>query len=171
MSEKIQLGKTQELIVVKTTDFGVYLNTPGGEDTDKILLPKAQVPKGTQLKDALTVFVYRDSEDRPIATMEEPELELGGVARLKVKEVTKIGAFLEMGLSKDLLLPFKQQLYKVEPGDAVLVTMYLDKSERLCASMHVYDRLRNDSDYQKDDEVFGRVYEISDNFEIGRAHV
>ena len=97
MSEKIQLGKTQELIVVKTTDFGVYLNTPGGEDTDKILLPKAQVPKGTQLKDALTVFVYRDSEDRPIATMEEPELELGGVARLKVKEVTKIGAFLEMG--------------------------------------------------------------------------
>lgn len=57
MSEKIQLGKTQELIVVKTTDFGVYLNTPGGEDTDKILLPKAQVPKGTQLKDALTVFV------------------------------------------------------------------------------------------------------------------
>lgn len=166
MSEKIQLGKTQELIVVKTTDFGVYLNTPGGEDTDKILLPKAQVPKGTQLKDALTVFVYRDSEDRPIATMEEPELELGGVARLKVKEVTKIGAFLEMGLSKDLLLPFKQQLYKVEPGDAVLVTMYLDKSERLCASMHVYDRLRNDSDYQKDDEVFGRVYEISDNFGV-----
>ena len=166
MSEKIQLGKTQELIVVKTTDFGVYLNTPGGEDTDKILLPKAQVPKGTQLKDALTVYVYRDSEDRPIATMEEPELELGGVARLKVKEVTKIGAFLEMGLSKDLLLPFKQQLYKVEPGDAVLVTMYLDKSERLCASMHVYDRLRNDSDYQKDDEVFGRVYEISDNFGV-----
>ena len=147
MSEKIQLGKTQELIVVKTTDFGVYLNTPGGDDADKILLPKAQVPKGTQLKDALTVFVYRDSEDRPIATTWEPELELGGVARLKVKEVTKIGAFLEMGLSKDLLLPFKQQLYKVEPGDAVLVTMYLDKSERLCASMHVYDRLQNDSDY------------------------
>ena len=166
MSEKIQLGKTQELIVVKTTDFGVYLNTPGGDDADKILLPKAQVPKGTQLKDALTVFVYRDSEDRPIATTWEPELELGGVARLKVKEVTKIGAFLEMGLSKDLLLPFKQQLYKVEPGDAVLVTMYLDKSERLCASMHVYDRLQNDSDYQKDDEVFGRVYEISENFGV-----
>ena len=89
MSEKIQLGKTQELIVVKTTDFGVYLNTPGGDDADKILLPKAQVPKGTQLKDALTVFVYRDSEDRPIATTWEPELELGGVARLKVKEVNR----------------------------------------------------------------------------------
>lgn len=166
MSDKIMLGKTQDLIVTKTTDFGVYLNTPTGEDSDKILLPKAQVPEGTQLKDALTVFVYRDSEDRPIATTLEPELELGGVARLKVKEVTKIGAFLEWGLSKDLLLPFKQQLYKVQPGDAVLVTMYLDKSERLCASMHVYDRLRNDSDYQKDDEVFGRVYELSDNFGV-----
>lgn len=166
MSDKIMLGKTQDLIVTKTTDFGVYLNTPTGEDSDKILLPKAQVPEGTQLKDALTVFVYRDSEDRPIATTLEPELELGGVARLKVKEVTKIGAFLEWGLSKDLLLPFKQQLYKVQPGDAVLVTMYLDKSERLCASMHVYDWLRNDSDYQKDDEVFGRVYELSDNFGV-----
>ena len=166
MSSKIQIGKTQELIVVKKTDFGVYLNTPTGTDSEKILLPKAQVPKGTQIKDALSVFVYRDSEDRPIATTLEPELELGQVARLKVKEVTKIGAFLEWGLSKDLLLPFKQQLYPVKQGDAVLVTLYLDKSERLCASMHVYERLRNDSDYQKDDEVFGRVYEISDNFGV-----
>lgn len=166
MSNKIMIGKTQELIVVKTTDFGVFLNTPTGDEADKILLPKAQVPKGTQLKDALTVFVYRDSEDRPIATTLEPELELGGVARLKVKEVTRIGAFLEWGLSKDLLLPFKQQLYKVEQGDAVLVTMYLDKSERLCASMHVYDRLCSDSEYKQDDEVFGRVYEISDNFGV-----
>ncbi len=166
MPSSIQMGKTQELIVVKTTDFGVYLNTPGGDEGDKILLPKAQVPKGTQLKDALTVFVYRDSEDRPIATTWEPELELGGVARLKVKEVTSIGAFLEWGLSKDLLLPFKEQLYEVKPGDAVLVTLYLDKSERLCASMRVYNVLRDDSDYEKDDEVFGRVYEISENFGV-----
>ena len=155
MSEKIQLGKTQELIVVKTTDFGVYLNTPGGEDTDKILLPKAQVPKGTQLKDALTVFVYCDSEDRPIATMEEPELELGGVARLKVKEVTKIGAFLEMGLSKDLLLPFKQQLYKVEPGDAVLVTMYLDdKYSALIPKKEVFEK------YRINQPVYARVSQV-----------
>lgn len=166
MATSIELGKTQELIVVKTTDFGVYLNTPAGADSDKILLPKAQVPKGTQLKDALTVFVYRDSEDRLIATMLEPAIELGQVARLKVKETTRIGAFLEWGLSKDLLLPFKEQLYKVETGDAVLVTLYKDKSDRLCASMHVYDHLRYDSPYQKDDEVFGRVYEISDNFGV-----
>ena len=131
----IPIGKTQELIVVKTTDFGVFLNTPTGEDSDKILLPKSQVPKGTQLNDVLNVFVYKDSEDRPIATMEEPSIELGQVARLYVKEVTKIGAFLDWGLSKDLLLPFKEQVYEVKEDDAVLVTLYVDKSDRLCASM------------------------------------
>lgn len=166
MRQKIELGKYQELIVTKETDFGVFLNTPDGDDSEKILLPKSQVPEGTQLKDVLNVFVYKDSEDRPIATMLEPDITLGGVARLYVNQVTPIGAFLEWGLSKDLFLPFKEQLYEVKEGDAVLVTLYIDKSERLCASMHVYQALRNDSDYQKDDSVFGRVYEISDNFGV-----
>ncbi len=166
MTQKIELGKYQELIVTKETDFGVFLNTPTGKENEKILLPKSQVPNGTRLKDVLNVFVYKDSEDRPIATMQEPLITLGGVARLYVKQVTSIGAFLEWGLSKDLLLPFKEQLYEVREGDAVLVTLYLDKSERLCASMHVYDALRNDSEYQKDDTVSGRVYEISENFGV-----
>lgn len=98
--------------------------------------------------------------------MEEPSLELGQVARLYVKEITKIGAFLDWGLSKDLLLPFKEQLYEVKEDDAVLVTLYVDKSDRLCASMKVYNHLSNESPYKKDDEVFGRVYEISDNFGV-----
>lgn len=166
MKQSIELGKTQELVVVKETNFGVYLNTPSGQEDEKILLPKAQVPPDTRLKDVITVFVYKDSEDRPIATTLEPELELGQVARLHVKEVTNIGAFLEWGLAKDLLLPYKEQLYPVKSGDAVLVTLYVDKSKRLCASMKVYDALRNDSNYQKDDEVYGRVYEISDNFGV-----
>lgn len=166
MRQKIELGKYQELIVTKETDFGIFLNTPDGDDSEKILLPKSQVPEGTQLKDVLNVFVYKDSEDRPIATMLEPDITLGGVARLYVNQVTPIGAFLEWGLSKDLFLPFKEQLYEVKEGDAVLVTLYVDKSERLCASMHVYQALRNDSNYQKDDSVFGRVYEISDNFGV-----
>lgn len=166
MKPKIELGKYQELIVTKKTDFGVYLNTPTGEDSEKILLPKSQVPKDTQLNDVLNVFVYKDSEDRPIATMLEPDLTLGGVARLYVNQVTSIGAFLEWGLTKDLFLPFKEQLYPVKEGDAVLVTLYLDKSERLCASMHVYDALRNDSNYEKDAQVSGRVYEISENFGV-----
>ena len=166
MTQKIELGKYQKLIVTKKTNFSVFLNTPTGEDFQKILLPKAQVPAGTDLKDVLKVFVYKDSEDRPIATTLEPDLTLGNVARLYVTQVTPIGAFLEWGLAKDLFLPFKEQLYKVQEGDAVLVTLYIDKSERLCASMHVYDALRNDSNYQKDDEVSGRVYEISENFGV-----
>ena len=166
MKQSIELGKMQDLIVVRKVDFGVFLNTPTGDDAEKILLPKAQVPKDTQLKDVLTVFVYKDSEDRPIATTTEPELTLGQVARLFVKEVTRIGAFLEWGLAKDLFLPFKEQLYPVQEGDAVLVKLYIDKSERLCASMKVYDTLKNDSSYQKDDEVYGRVYEISENFGV-----
>ena len=97
MTSKIELGKFQELIVVKQTDFGVFLNTPTGAEQDKILLPKAHVPQGTQLKDVLNVFVYKDSEDRPIATTLEPDITLGGVARLYVKEVTPIGAFFGMG--------------------------------------------------------------------------
>ncbi len=166
MTAKIELGKYQELIVTKQTDFGVYLNTPTGEEKDKILLPKSQVPEDTRLKDVLNVFVYKDSEDRPIATRLEPDLTLGEVARLRVKQVTKIGAFLDWGLAKDLLLPFKEQLYPVKANDEVLVTLYVDKSERLCATMHVYDALKNDSSYNKDDEVYGRVYEISDNFGV-----
>lgn len=166
MMKKIELGKYQELIVVKKTDFGVFLNTPTGEETEKVLLPKAQVPEDTQLKDVLKVFVYKDSEDRPIATTMEPDLTVGGLARLKVSQVTKIGAFLNWGLSKDLFLPFKEQLYPVKAGDDILVTLYIDKSERLCASMHIYHTLRNDSNYQKDDQVSGKVYEISENFGV-----
>ncbi len=166
MKQKIELGKTQELIVTKETNFGVYLNTPGGDETCHILLPKSQVPEGTKLKDVLEVFVYKDSEDRPIATTQKAMVELGGIARLHVKEISHIGAFLDWGLAKDLLLPFKEWIYEVKQDDEVLVTLYLDKSERLCASMKVYELLRCDSPYNKDDEVDGRVYETSDNFGI-----
>ena len=166
MKQKIELGKTQELIVTKETNFGVYLNTPGGDETCHILLPKSQVPEGTKLKDVLEVFVYKDSEDRPIATTQKAMVGLGGIARLYVKEISHIGAFLDWGLAKDLLLPFKEWIYEVKQDDEVLVTLYLDKSERLCASMKVYELLRCDSPYNKDDEVDGRVYETSDNFGI-----
>ena len=82
--------------------------------SEKILLPKAQVPKDTQLNDVIKVFVYKDSEDRPIATTLEPDIELGGIARLYVKQVTSIGAFLEWGLSKDLLFQqFQANIFQV----------------------------------------------------------
>ncbi len=159
----MQLGKTQILTIVKQVDFGVYL----AEDTSKeerVLLPRKQVPEGVQTGDELEVFLYKDSQDRIIATTIEPKLKLGEVARLTVKEVAKIGAFLDWGLEKDLFLPFRQQTRKVQAGDNCLAALYIDKSERLCATMNVYDYLRTDSPYEKEDHVTGTIYQISENF-------
>lgn len=156
----LQLGKKQVLTVVKIVDFGVYL----GSETEKVLLPKKQVPSGIELGDPIEVFLYKDSSDRLIATTNEPKLTLGEIAVLTVAQVGKFGAFLDWGLEKDLFLPFKQQTTQVRPGDECLVALYIDKSERLCATMKVYSYLKKGAPYQKDDQVEGIVYEVSDNF-------
>lgn len=158
----LELGKKQMLTVVKEVDFGIYL----GDDKEKVLLPKKQVPDGITIGDTLEVFLYKDSSDRLIATVRTPKLTVGEVALLKVLDVTKIGAFLDWGLEKDLLLPFKEQTAKVKAGDECLVTLYTDKSGRLCATMKIYHYLRTESPYRKDSAVTGRVYEISDNFGV-----
>lgn len=158
----MELGKIQVLTVVKQVDFGVYLGTEASQE--RVLLPKKQVPDGVQIGDEVEVFLYRDSQDRLIATTAKPKLTLGGTARLTVKEVSKIGAFLDWGLEKDLLLPFRQQTKRVRQGEECLVGLYADKSDRLCATMNVYDYLKKDSPYQKEDHVTGTVYQISQNF-------
>ncbi len=156
----IEIGKKQTLQVVKKVDFGIYL----GDDKEHVLLPVKQVPKGTEIGDAIEVFIYRDSADRLIATTNVPKIVLGETAVLKVVDVTRIGAFLDWGLEKDLLLPFKEQTAKVRAGEECLVALYVDKSGRLCATMKVYHHLQTDSPYQKEDTVKGRIYEISGNF-------
>ena len=160
----IRLGETQELVIVKEVDFGVYLAVSQEEAEDRVLLPKRQLPEGAKIGDVISAFIYRDSKDRVIATVREPKLQMGQVAELTVAQVGKIGAFLDWGLEKDLLLPFKQQRGSVNQGDRVLVSLYIDKSSRLCATMNVYDNLRTDSPYSREDRVTGRVYEMSDNF-------
>ena len=160
----IRLGEKQELEIVKQVEFGVYLAVSAQEMDERVLLPKRQVPEGAKEGDKITVFIYRDSKDRLIATVREPKLQMGQVAELAVAQIGRIGAFLDWGLEKDLLLPFKQQRGRIEQGDKVLVSLYIDKSDRLCATMNVYDNLRTDSPYAKEDRVRGRVYEISDNF-------
>jgi len=160
----IKLGEVQTLEVTKTTDFGVYLCEAGQGDASKILLPKSQVPSTLKLGDEIEVFVYKDSEDRIIATAIIPVLTLGKIALLSVKEVTTIGAFLDWGLAKDLLLPFKEQTARVHTGEEVLVALYIDKSERLCATMKVYNYLESSSPYHNEDRVIGLVYEIIDSF-------
>lgn len=161
----LQLGKRQELEIVKRVSFGVYLGE-GQDCVDRVLLPKKEVPKECEVGDRIEVFLYRDSKDRMIATTRSPKLEVGGMAILKVLEVGKIGAFLDWGLEKDLLLPFKEQTRKVRQGEECLAALYIDKSGRLCATMNVYPYLRTDSPYQKDDQVTGTVYEISENFGV-----
>ena len=160
----IQLGQWYDLEIVKTVDFGVYLAPSASQADDRVLLPRRQVPEGSRVGDRITVFVYLDSEDRLIATVREPKLVMGQVAELTVAQVNKYGAFLDWGLEKDLLLPFKQQRGRVEQGQKVLVSLYIDKSGRLCATMNVYKNLSSKSPYQVGDQVTGRVYELSDNF-------
>lgn len=165
----LELGKKQRLEVVKKVDFGVYLAEKGADSEKKeerVLLPARQVPEGTSEGTELEVFLYRDSMDRLIATTREPLLCVGETAVLKVAETGKIGAFLEWGLEKDLLLPFREQTGRVSPGDEVLAALYVDKSGRLCATMKVYPYLRTDSPYQAGDTVEGRVYETGGNFGV-----
>lgn len=149
-------------MIVKKVDFGVYLGT----SEERVLLPKKQVPEGAKIGDPVEVFLYKDSDDRLIATTQSPKITMGEIRKLTVADTGKIGAFLDWGLPKDLLLPFKEQTARVEKGDSVLVALYVDKTGRLCATMKVYAKLDKDSPYKKDDEVQGTVYELSDNFGV-----
>ena len=160
----MNLGEKQELTAVKKVEFGMYL-AENPEDETRVLLPAKQVPEGLCIGDKVEIFLYRDSKDRLIATTHEPKLVLGQLAVLPVLEVGKIGAFLDWGLEKDLFLPYKEMTRKVNAGDEVMVTLYIDKSRRLCATMKgIYDLLSKESPYKEGDTVQGRVYEFSDNF-------
>mgnify|MGYP002801436708 FL=1 len=163
----IELGKKQTLLVVKKVEFGVYLAENMDADAkDRVLLPAKQVPENTAEGSRMEVFIYKDSKDRLIATTREPVLTVGKTAVLKVRQVTKIGAFLDWGLEKDLLLPYHEQTVRVHEGQECLVALYVDKSSRLCATMNVYPYLEKNSPYKKEDQVKGRVYQTSDNFGV-----
>ena len=156
----IRLGERQDLTVRKIKNFGVYLGSEGEEDD--VLLPAKFVQEGCRVGDTINVFVYRDSSDRLIATTADPALHLGEIALLPVRQVTKIGAFMDWGLEKDLLLPFHEQSCEVEEGRSYPVALYIDKSNRLCATMRLYDYLRTDSPYSRGDHVEGVIYQINE---------
>lgn len=156
----MKLGEVQNLIISRSSDHGLYLS----DGTDQVLLPQNEVTPDMEINDEIEVFLYKDSEDRLIATRTSPAITLGKVSKLKVVDVTPIGAFLDWGLAKDLLLPFKEQTTTINNGDELLVALYIDKTDRLCATMKIYDYLNSTSPYNKDDVVTGQVYEIIDNF-------
>lgn len=131
-SHQLHLGQFNQLQVSKLVAFGAYLD--GGQDGE-ILLPTREIPDGLKVGDSLNVFIHFDSEDRLIATLKQPLVEVGQFARLKVQSVSGIGAFLDWGLSKDLFLPFAEQNRELKAGDFVVAFVYLDKSNRISSSM------------------------------------
>jgi len=161
----IEIGKFCNLKIANFTSFGAYLDAGTGVRHDNILLPIKQIPEGAKEGDELEVFIYRDSEERLIATTRVPLAKVGDLAYLKVNAKTKIGAFLDWGLERGLFLPFKEQKYSIEVGKSYLVKVYLDKSQRLSATTEIYEYLTAETPYQKNDKVFGTVYSV--NLEIG----
>jgi len=159
----IQLGVFQELKVSHYATVGAYLIDPNGtDDTDSVLLPKSEVPAESEEGTLLNVFIYKDSEDRLTATLLKPELTLGAVKKLEVADVTKIGAFMKWGLRKDLMLPYSEQTKEVKKGRKYLVALYIDKSDRLCATMKFSKHFDRQPKHNQNDVVECYVYDVSE---------
>ena len=140
----MDIGKRNSLEVLKEVDFGIYLD---GGDEGEVLMPSRYVPRGTKVGQRIDAFIYRDSEDRLIATTENPKVMVGQCAYLKVKSVDKVGAFLDWGLPKDLLVPYNQQSVRMQQGYSYVVYAYLDrKTGRIAASSKLNHFLEESGD-------------------------
>jgi predicted RNA-binding protein (virulence factor B family) len=157
----VEIGKVQTLKIANFTSFGAYLDAGTGVRHDNILLPIKQVPEDSKEGDELEVFIYRDSEERLIATRKKTLAQLGELDYLRVTAKTQIGAFLDIGLERDLFLPFHEQKFPIKVGKSYLVKVYLDKSQRLSATTEIYEYLSAESTYQKNDKVVGTVYSMN----------
>ncbi|MBN1822304.1 MAG: GntR family transcriptional regulator, partial [Prolixibacteraceae bacterium] len=156
-----EVGKINKLKIIRSVDFGVYLD---GEELGEILLPQKYVPEGFFGGDEIEVIVYFDSEDRIIATTEKPLAEVGQFAFLECVAITKVGAFLNWGLQKDLLVPFREQRHKLEEGKSYVVYVYLDHTtNRIVASAKVDKFLDNlPVEFEEGEEVDLLIYGISE---------
>lgn len=158
----MNIGEYNELKINRTVDFGVYLID---DDTHEVLLPKRYVTPDMKVGDSIRVFVYNDSENRPVATTEEPYAVVGDFALMRVKAVNKVGAFLDWGLTaKDLLVPFSEQRVDMKAGRSYIVHVYLDPaSKRIVASAKLAKFLNHtDPDYYHRQRVEVLVVQASD---------
>lgn len=155
----MKLGEYQKLKINKLVDFGAYLVD---DNNAKVLLPKKQIPKGAKLGDTVNAFVYKDSKDRIIATLNKVYITTGSIAKLTVKDITDNGAFLDIGIERDLFLPFSEQKKKLKVGDKISVYMYVDKSDRLAATMYT----SNKQDAKKVKNSTVRTLEYEKNAQI-----
>ncbi|MDF2674253.1 MAG: hypothetical protein K0R09_2521, partial [Clostridiales bacterium] len=156
----LKIGDYNELEVLKETDFGVYLSS----DEEEILLPGKYVPEGLAIGDRINVFIYKDSEDRLIATTITPKAKVGDIAYLEVKDTNRYGAFLDWGLEKDLLVPFAEQKIKMVTGNKYFVKVYFDEeSKRVVATSKINRHiLREASDLEEGEEVDLLVYKFTE---------
>lgn len=156
----LKIGEFNELVVLKETDFGVYLIS----DEDEILLPKKYVPEGLTIGDKINVFIYKDSEDRLVATTITPKAKVGDIAYLEVKDTNRYGAFLDWGLEKDLLVPFSEQKMKMVAGNKYFVKVYFDeKSKRIAATSRINKYISKEvSDLNEGEEVDLLAYKFTE---------
>ncbi len=158
----LKLGVWQTVKIQRITPIGAYVNDDEAAHDD-ILLPIRQVDKKAKAGDELRVFLYRDSDDRLITTINPVKILWHEVKRLEVIDVNSVGAFLDWGLEKDLFLPFQEQVSKVKTGDHVLVALVEDITRRLLATMKITPFLKTDSTYRLNDFVQGTIYALDDN--------
>ena len=159
----INIGQFNKMKVVREADFGYYLDRGTRNTSDDILIPTGNLD-GREIKvgDEVEAFIYRDSRDRLIATLKKPLAVVGDVALLEVKSITKIGAFVDFGLERDILVPLKEQKYKMEEGKKYLVYIYVDKTGRLAATTE--DKYLDEIEEPKmGTEVSGIVYGYQTN--------
>lgn len=163
------IGEYNNLKVSKKVEFGYYLEDNFG---DEVLLPNSAA-KGHEIKegDMLEVFIYRDSKDRLISTLKKPLITVGQIAYLEVVSQNKIGAFVNIGLERDLFIPLKEQRFKLKDGKKYLFYMYVDKTDRLAATtrIHSYLDMAEEGKYKVSDEVNAIVYEINENATLNVA--
>jgi uncharacterized protein len=159
----IEIGHIHGLRVVKQVDFGFYLD---GLNLGEILLPLKYVPGHLEIDDFIDVFIYLDSEDRPVATTQGPKASVGDCAFLEVVGQSDFGAFLDWGLEKDLLVPFKEQRTPMQVGNSYTVILYIDSTGRIAASSRLYRHL-----VKADEDGTFRLHEEVDLLIASRSDV
>lgn len=165
-SFQLKPSTVAELKIVRTSDMGAFLDAGTGNTSDDILLHKTQQTAPVAIGDAVKVFLYRDPKGRLTASMRVPKMREGQIARLKIINVSKDGAFVDVGAERGIFMPFAGMRGKVQIGETIWAKLYSDKSGRLAVTMEVEDELRRASkpatDVKIGDQVHGTVYNYTD---------
>lgn len=154
----VELGKINTLKVARSCEFGYYLDAQGETTSQDILIPNGNIIGEINVEDYIDAFIYRDSKDRPIATMKKVEAQVGDIAYLKVIDKTGIGYFVSIGIERDVLVPFREASFDLEVDKKYLFYLYVDKTNRIAATTRVDRYLHDTTHYNVGEEVEGVVY-------------